>query len=245
MRVGQFTFQPALVPSLITFLVLPILLSLGFWQLQRAREKASLQAVFQASVDAPYVPIDKVDLAVPTARYRRVIAQGHYDGNHQVLLDNQFQHEQVGYQVFTPLRLAGQTQAVLIARGWLPFGASRRQLPDITVTTAAVTVKGRVSQPSNPGLRLAEPATAVHAWPRVVQYVDYQQLAAELGYPLAPAVILLDPEAPEGYQREWRPQFGEFGPERHQAYAVQWFSLAVALLIIYVVVNTHRYREDA
>ncbi len=245
MRVGQFTFQPALVPSLITFLVLPILLSLGFWQLHRAHEKAALQASFQASVDAPYVPIDKVDLAVPAARYRRVIAQGHYDGGHQILLDNQFQNEQVGYQVFTPLRLAEQTQVVLIARGWVPFGASRRQLPEVTVTTAEVTVKGRLSQPSNPGLRLAEPANAVHSWPRVVQYVDYQPLSAELGYPLAPAVILLDPEAAGGYRREWRPQSGEFGPERHQAYAVQWFSLAAALLIIYVVVNTHRRREDA
>jgi cytochrome oxidase assembly protein ShyY1 len=69
-------------------------------------------------------------------------------------------------------------------------------------------------------------------------------LSAELGYPLEPAVILLDPEAEGGYQRDWHPSFGGFGPERHQAYAVQWFSLAAALLVIYMVVNTHRHPED-
>jgi surfeit locus 1 family protein len=33
-----------------------------------------------------------------------------------------------------------------------------------------------------------------------------------------------------------------FGPERNVGYAVQWFGLAVALLIIYLVVNTRKAR---
>jgi surfeit locus 1 family protein len=244
MQAGKLTFKPALVPSLLTLLLLPVLLSLGFWQLRRAHEKEVLQASFQASLEAPYVPVATVDLAAPAALYRKVIAPGHYDSSHQILLDNQFQGEQLGYQVFTPLRLAGQAGAILVDRGWVPLGVSRQQVPAVTVTNAEVTIKGRVSQPANPGLRLAEPANAVHSWPRVVQYVDYQQLSAELGYPLAPAVILLDPEAGSGYQRDWHPSFGGFGPERHQAYAVQWFALAVALVIIYIVVNTQRRPED-
>jgi cytochrome oxidase assembly protein ShyY1 len=73
-----------------------------------------------------------------------------------------------------------------------------------------------------------------------VQYLEYPPLAAELGYSLAPAVILLDAAAPDGYRREWQPTFGGYGPERHRGYALQWFSLALALLVIYVVVNTHR-----
>jgi len=54
-----------------------------------------------------------------------------------------------------------------------------------------------------------------------------------------PRIVLLDPSEPDGYEREWsaRYNFSEFGPERHTAYAVQWFGMALALLVIYVVVN--------
>ena len=61
-----------------------------------------------------------------------------------------------------------------------------------------------------------------------------------MGYPLQPAVVLLEPEAAEGYWRDWQPRFGGFGPERHQGYAVQWFSLAMALVILYLTTNIHR-----
>jgi cytochrome oxidase assembly protein ShyY1 len=32
-------------------------------------------------------------------------------------------------------------------------------------------------------------------------------------------------------------------PDRHRAYAAQWFTLALVLLLIYVGVNTHRVRR--
>lgn len=242
MRIGRYSFRPTLAPSLITLLLLPVLLSLGFWQLDRARQKTALQARFQAASELPYVPVATVDPTLPESRYRQVSAVGRYDNEHQILLDNQVINGQPGYQVFTPLRLEGQRQALLVARGWLPLGASREQTPDITVNVASIGIKGRLSQPSNPGLCLGEPATAPR-WPRVVQCIDYNELSALLGYPLLPAVILLDPAAPDGYHRDWRVNFGEFGPERNRAYAVQWFALAAALLIIYVAVNTRRHSE--
>jgi surfeit locus 1 family protein len=31
----------------------------------------------------------------------------------------------------------------------------------------------------------------------------------------------------------WRPAVG-FGPERHLGYAIQWFALAIALLVIFI-----------
>lgn len=245
MRIGKFSFQPALAPSLIAFVLLPLLLSLGFWQLDRARQKATLQARFEASIDLPYAPLATVDPTRPESRYRRVIAQGRYDSGQQILLDNQIQNGQPGYQVFTPLRLDAQEQAILVERGWVPLGVSRQVLPEIAVTAAPVSVTGRISQPPNPGLRLMEPAVDARHWPRVAQYIDYAQLSSVLGYPLAPAVILLDPEAAHGYRREWQPRFDEFGPERHRAYAVQWFSLAAALAIIYIGVNTRRHPGKA
>lgn len=239
MSLGDFTFKPALVPSLITLAVLILLLLLGFWQLQRASQKRVLLERFATQFDLPYVPVDSIDSADPATRYRRVTAQGRYDKERQILLDNQIQAGQPGYHVFTPLRLSGKPQAILVNRGWLPLGVSRQQLPDIAVSDAEVTVRGRLSQPANPGLRLAEPAAG---WPRVVQYLDYGRMAAELGYSLMPAVILLDPDLAGGYRRDWQPRFEGFGPEVHRGYAVQWFALAATLVVIYIVVNTRKRR---
>jgi surfeit locus 1 family protein len=49
---------------------------------------------------------------------------------------------------------------------------------------------------------------------------------------LVPGLILLDPSAPDGFRRNWRPS--DFGPERHVGYAVQGFALAVTLVILYL-----------
>jgi surfeit locus 1 family protein len=245
MRLGKFTFQPTLLPSLVTLLVLPLLLALGFWQLDRAHQKEVLQGSFKAALQAPEVPITNVDLANPALRYRRVTLRGRYDGRHQILLDNQVQDGQPGYHVFTPLQIPGKTSAILINRGWVPLGSSRQTLPDLAVTGKEVVISGRISQPANPGLRLGSLALdSAGRWPQVVQYLDYDELAAALGYPVEPAVVLLDPGVTGGYLRKWQSQFVGFGPERHRGYAVQWFSLAIALIVIYIIVNTRRYRAE-
>ena len=240
MRLGEYTFKPALIPSLITLSILPLLLALGFWQLDRAQQKEAIQLLYTTHAALPPVPVTRVDMTDPASRYRKVSAEGRYDSERQILLDNQVQGGQPGFHVFTPLRIPGKAEAILINRGWVPLGASRQQLPNLAVTAAVVAVRGQLAQPANPGLRLSGPETTPLEWPRIVPYVDYGQLAAELGYPLAPAVILLDPEVEQGYQRQWRPLASGFGPERHIGYAVQWFALAVTLVVIYIVVNTRR-----
>ncbi|MEE4375933.1 MAG: SURF1 family protein [Candidatus Competibacteraceae bacterium] len=242
-RVGSFWFKPTLIPSLITLIVFPLLLSLGFWQLSRAHYKAALEMDFAAQLNLPYVPIEQLDLTAKNVRYRKVSATGRYDETHQILLDNQVLNGRPGYHVFTPLRFESSAPAVLVNRGWVPLGASRQQFPVIDVTDAEVTLRGRLAQPANPGMRLTNPSGA--QWPQVVQYLDYAEIASTLGYALAPVVILLDSNMSNGYQRDWRPTPAGFGPERHQGYAVQWFALAATLLIIYCVVNTQRSHSDS
>jgi surfeit locus 1 family protein len=51
-------------------------------------------------------------------------------------------------------------------------------------------------------------------------------------------LVLLDADQPDGYVRIWAPP--GFPPMRHTAYAVQWFALALALFVIYLVTNFRR-----
>lgn len=229
-------FRPHSIPTVVTLLLLALLLGLGFWQLDRAQQKRDLLAAFARRSEAPAVVLSALDPADPDNRYRRVVVRGHYDDAHQILLDNQIHGGRPGYHVYTPLLTAEPRAAILVNRGWVPLGESRAERPSLPVVEAAVTVHGRLAQPANPGIRLGD-ALADPGWPKVVPYIDYPILGKVLGYPLSPAVVLLDPDAPAGFVRDWHPAFGGFGPQRHVGYAVQWFALAITLVVIYVIVN--------
>jgi len=80
----------------------------------------------------------------------------------------------------------------------------------------------------------AAPASA-GPWPKVTSYPDMPQLATALGRPLAARILLLDPTAPFGYVRAWQPP--GLPPLRHFSYAIQWWSFALATLILWAVLS--------
>jgi surfeit locus 1 family protein len=166
--------------------------------------------------------------AMPTPLYQRVSARGVYDSGHQFLLDNMTHEGQAGMHVLTPLLLPDGS-AVLVNRGWVPFGATRDSLPDIEVSPDPRAVGGRLDQLPRPLIRLeAEPLSG---WPRLISYPRMEDLAAALGRKLRPQLILLDAQAPAGYVREWR--VPGTTPDRHLGYAIQWFAFAATALAIW------------
>lgn len=231
---GEFTLRSILLPTLVTLLLLGLLMSLGFWQLDRANQKEALQVQFRQGFDLPVVNLHSLTLTDSVNRFRLVEAVGQYDEAHQILLDNQIVDGQVGVHVYTPLVLAGDSgRAILVNRGWLALAPGRQAIPPLPVDGGRQRVVGRVSQPANPGLRLGE--SVLSQWPVRLPYIDYQELTDVLPYTLLPAVLLLEPTADHGFARLWQPSFGGLGPQRHRGYAVQWFALALTLLVLYLL----------
>jgi len=237
MRFGSLEFAPGRWPTVITLVVFGLLLSLGFWQLDRAAEKRALLAQYHAGTGAAPLRLDATLHSVEGLQYQLASATGSYDAAHQFLLDNRTHNGVAGYQVLTPLRLNRGAAAVLVNRGWVPLGASRDVLPPTPVDDTERTVTGRIKQPSLKGFTLGEEQPR-RGWPYRIQRTDIDRLANELGYPLLPLELLLDPDQPDGYVREWHPL--TFGPERNVGYAVQWFSMAAVLAIIYLAVNLQK-----
>lgn len=234
MRIGPFSLRLVLIPPLVAMLAL--LVGLGFWQLDRAEQKQARLAALAAAREAR--PVD-ITAGAPgsEALFRPARLRGRYDAAHQFLLDNQVRNGRVGYRVLTPLRVAAAAPAVLVDRGWVPAAADRAQLPEIPAPGGSVAPQGLVYGGPSVGLRLGPPA-ASGDWPRRLQYLDFGYVAEVLGYPIRDYVLRLDPDAPGGYARDW-PQ-PALGPERHLGYAVQWFSLAAALLVLAGVVAWRR-----
>ncbi|HHH45236.1 MAG TPA: SURF1 family protein [Gammaproteobacteria bacterium] len=237
MRIGGLEFRPGRWPSLVTLLLLGLLLSLGFWQLDRAREKRALLAEFAQGRDGAIIQIEADLRSFDGLQYERAGAIGHYDTAHQFLLDNRTYNGKAGYHVLTPFMLRDSGAGVLVNRGWVPIRGGRDRLPELAVGSEHRRLTGLIKQPSGKTFMLGE-EEARKGWPYRIQRIETERLARELGYPLLPIVLLLDPDEEDGFVRDWHPLV--FGPERNVGYAVQWFGLALALLVIYIVVNTKK-----
>ena len=232
-RSRRFVLRP--VATVVTAVAVLLFVLLGNWQLSRAAEKRALDEDF--SRGGPALPLPPADVALP--RYQRVAANGSYDADHQFLLDNMSEAGQAGVHVLTPLLLADGS-AILVDRGWAPFGATRDALPDVAVVTTPRSVAGRLDELPRPGIELAAPAGK--GWPRLVSYPHMPELAAALGRELRPQEILLDPRDPDGYVRNWR--LAGMTAERHLAYAIQWFAFAATAVAIWFALGLRRHWED-
>ena len=235
-------FRPTLWPTLATLIVFPVLLGLGWWQLERADFKQAQEARAEAEdARAPVVLGTglREQAAQPEAwSHRRVRAAGQYLPRH-FLLDNRTRRGVAGFHVLTPFAFDdGRTLGVMVNRGWIPLGPDRSHLPEIATPAGTLEVRGRSRVPGEAFL-LGEAGYRGELWPRVVQSIELEKMEAALGIDLLPFVVEQSPTDPHGFEREWR-AYGGLSPRRHRGYAFQWFALAATLLVIYVVVNFRR-----
>src|SRR5687768_11903535 len=118
-RLRQFHFDWKL--TLLTAALLPLLLSLGFWQLRREQEKLELQQQYSARQNEAPIALDRLR-AQDDLQYRQVEFSGRYDNAHSFLLDNRIHEGRPGYELITPV-VSDMNVVVLVNRGWLPQGA--------------------------------------------------------------------------------------------------------------------------
>ena len=223
----------AILPAVAYLCLMVLLVSLGNWQLSRSREKAALLAQQEQSLRAPSIQLDldRVD-DIENLRYRTVEIKGRFDSRHQFLIDNQIRHGQPGYFVMTPLIPENSSRAVLVNRGWVALNDDRSVLPDVTLQEDQAVIEGRINKFPAIGLKLSGAEIPTDSWPAVVQVVDSRVLSEKLGYPLVTFQIELDKDSGEGYLREWMIAT-TIPPEKHVAYALQWFGLALALTVLF------------
>lgn len=244
LQLGRYRFAPGLWPTLAFIALFPLLLGLGLWQTERAAAKQAL--LEQRAAGELEAPLHLTGRSVLTEgdRYRPAQVRGEYVMDQQWLLDNRVHRGQPGYHVFTPFRLQGELRpSLLVNRGWIAVGASREFLPLLPVPEGEVSLAGRLDSPASVGLVVGEVPLESVADRVLVQSLDIAALAKARDLPLLRYALVIDEGQAGGLQYDWSP-IPQIGPEKHLGYAVQWFGLAAALLIIYVGVNTRRNGND-
>jgi cytochrome oxidase assembly protein ShyY1 len=227
--------------------------ALGWWQWQRAHWKERLLLDYAETVQGtatdlaaalhagPRLPL-RADLAASDAPVAsgfslplRVRAQGRYISGDEVLLDNQVLDGRVGIMVYTRFQVEGAKRTVLVNRGWLPLDAQRHVPPVTAAPSVAVELSGLLMPPPSSGWRLANPEFVRGAPAALFTRLDMDALRAQMDPDLFDGVIWLDADQAHGFTRQWRALPNTLPPERHRGYAVQWFGLALASIVIGVV----------
>lgn len=209
-------FRPPLWGVLLALAGCAAGVALGQWQSGRADEKR-----------------------VAAAARKPETVRGELLARHTLFLQNRPHHGRPGYYVVQPLRLA-DGRHMLVLRGWSPVAA----LPP--TPRGPVILEGvrreRLPRAYDAG-ESREPGN-------VRQNISLAEFAAWSGLALEPyvveqhsaLVVTEPPSAPDGLARDW--PVAEPVAEKHEAYAFQWYSLAVLSLVLFLVLNIKIARPE-
>jgi cytochrome oxidase assembly protein ShyY1 len=236
--------RPAWWSVLLTVAGVLVFVRLGVWQLHRADFKEELLRRYAAAASAPAQAFDAMADQPPMDVYPRVRVQGHYLADRIYLLDNPKHDSMGGVEVYVPFQPMHNDRLLLVDLGFLP-GNGTDQPPQLPPLPSDVQTLQGVYQPApGKGFELGGNALAQQTqWPKTSIYLDLDQVAADLHARLFPRVLVLDADPASIYVRVHTLDLSSMPPARHRAYAYQWFTFAIAAVVIFVVLHRKRKRR--
>jgi len=237
-------FKLKLAPSIATLIVLPILMSLGFWQLDRAELKQHQLDSFMVRTNQPATPLTASGLAavnVADAQYRKFEVTGQYDTKRSFLVDNRVHQSQVGYYVITPFKIGRSNTVVLVNRGWIKGKRYRADLPEFSTLNENIMLKGMGYLATENFFAVENVKINTTSFPVVVQSIDYAAIGEVLKMKVYPFTFRLDPMDKTGFVRDWKVVTSS--AEKSQSYAAQWFTMALIVFGIFLNSSFKRNRE--
>ena len=222
------------LPWLIfTLVIFSGLIKLGLWQNSRAVEKEQrLERMVELQQQDAVSLTEVLALAVDNKQVDYindfpVKIEGDFLPEHVFLLDNQTNKYSLGYRVYQVVKSADY--AVLVNLGWVQGSINRQELPNITALTGQAKFQGNIRFIEK-GIVLMEQKLMLNQQPLRVQQIELEKFSTLIGVQLLPFVVYLDKNEQLGYEKNWQPIV--MPPEKHRAYAFQWFSLALAWLLL-------------
>lgn len=154
--------------------------------------------------------------------------------NKTIFLDNKTYQGRAGYHVITPFRIASSSLSVPVNRGWVEVGLDRSILPEIKTIDGEMTLTGTVISPEIRALTLSDEFVNGQVWDKF----DLQRYMVETELAMQPILVLQKNNTHDGLVRDWDKP--DSGASKNIGYAIQWFSLAIASLIVFIVLNVKR-----
>jgi len=229
-------FTPKLWSTLLTATVVTLFCTLGVWQYHRAQFKKKLLADYAAR--QVLTPIKLADIKNPEdALFYPIEIEGFFDTEHQLLIENKFHNHQIGVEVLTPLVLKDRS-IVLVNRGWVVEAPPSKPAAQKARIDDQTRIMGIIHSIPKKIFKIGEiPVTST--WPKYIQNNSWDEIKRVMpNNKFKPFIIVLDKRDKHSFTPIFTPSI--MPPERHLGYAFQWFAMALAILIIFVAVNTKR-----
>lgn len=238
MNILGWQFKCSFWPTVAAIFFIVLTVNLGNWQLSRAQEKDDRQAKLNQLSQEPIISIPTSLIKLENYQFRKVEVHGTYVPSHTIYLDNKINRGRAGYQIITPVKLDESSMHVLINRGWVVAGRTRSELPEILTPIGKVMVSGIAESPTMRTLELSTKVVSGQVWENF--HLDRYRKAT--GLKIQPLVVLQENKVKDGLLREWtRP---DSGSSRNLGYAFQWFAMALAIIILYLVLNVKRNHPE-
>jgi surfeit locus 1 family protein len=225
-------------PSLWAGFGFLLLIGLGTWQLQRLHWKEGLIAERQAGLHAAAVALPSSLAAARALEFHPVRAEGTFLNAHEFDLNAQSLEGEQGFHIVTPLMLADGT-ALLVDRGFVPTDRRVPASREAGELQGKITVTGLLRLPEGKGWFTPDNDPALNSW----FTIDIPAMAKAAGLAhVQPFYIDADATPVPG---GW-PKGGQTItalPNHHLQYAITWYSLAVALVVIYIRFARRRLGE--
>jgi cytochrome oxidase assembly protein ShyY1 len=230
-----FHWQPNKNLLFLSLCLFPLMIALGFWQLDRADEKQRILNRYNANQQASPAGVEALHSRT-NLQYRSAWLEGELDAKRRIILDNRVANGKPGYEILEALNVAGMGQMILVNRGWVPASLDRNILPQIEAVEGQVKFRGVLYQ-SLGGYRLDDGISQVAEWPARVGWITAERAEELFADSFFPYQLRLDQDSPGALQTGWPTVSVQ--PAKHTGYAVQWFAMALVLLIMTVIANSN------
>ena len=214
-------------------------MKLGFWQLDRKDEKLKLVLKMAELSDRPGISPSAITSATQSGT--PVAIQGAFDKKVILLLDNKTLDGAVGFEVLQLFR--DQTGLnFLVNRGFVPAGRTRSSSIEIPELDEGVEAfEGYLYlQQTNP--YALEEEEVAYKFPQIVQKENFEELSRAINTKVSSFIIRMRGNQAGALPRNW--QVSNINPEKHQAYAVQWFLMGLAILIAWLSFTIRLNRNE-
>tara|TARA_B100000029_G_C17608120_1_gene968175 strand:- start:3002 stop:3709 length:708 start_codon:yes stop_codon:yes gene_type:complete len=211
--------------SLIT-LVIILLASLGFWQIERNEWKQNLIDKKNANVYLEPLNISTIDsIDKNLLDYRQISVKGEWDFSHSFFLGNKVRKNNLGEEVVVPFLLADNSGAILTNRGWYPVSDREKIIKKLQKNQSA-TLEGLIRVTEYTGKK-----TSNGVWTAF----DHKSMGKELPYDIKEWIVVEGKEETTNKNNSSYPIQGWMvytSTTPHIEYALTWFGLALVLLIV-------------
>lgn len=240
-RLGRLELRFNWLVAIFVLLAFSGLVRLGFWQLSRAQEKIEMHESFESlsrqdATDITNVPIAGLEFDAIQHQNRRVRMRGEFLNQRNIFLIYRTFEEQLGFEVVTPFLVDGPEMVVMVSRGWSGINNTRElaaKLPDVI---GAQEIEGQIFVPTEAqASRTNELENA--SWPLTIRYLNTDELEPLFDADVFPYVVRLAEGEPGLLIRHWPEVLVD--TSRNYSYALQWFAMAIALLIVSLILSSN------